>query len=107
MPMLTFANKTDGQELVAAPAAGLFIRVIGGELSNEIAVPLVSLKSGSTVIWQSEKMNATPFSVEINVHPERTIDCAPGQALNIGASAAAVSGNLEYLILGRENQQLS
>lgn len=106
MPNVTFTGQADGATLVAAPAAKCFIRVLGGELSSAAAINLVTLKSASTVKWQTERMKATPFSADIVVDPQRTIDCAPGEALTLGASSGSVTGNLEYVILGLENLQL-
>lgn len=107
MPNVTFDAQADGATLVAAPATGCIIRVLGGELSTPSAIVTVTLKSDTTVIWETKKLGATPFAVEFNVDKERTVDCAPGKALKLGASAGAVSGQLEYVVLGLENQQLT
>lgn len=106
MPTVTFTGQADGATLVAAPAAGCFIRVTGGELSSAAAINLVSLKSDSTVIWQTENMKATPFGAAILIDKERTVDAAPGAALKLGASSGSVTGNLQYEIYGMENRQL-
>jgi hypothetical protein len=106
MPTQTFDGQADGATLIAAPAAGCFIRVLGGELSSPSAIVTVSLKSDTTVIWETKVMGATPFAASMNVDKERTVDCAPGQALKLGASAGAVSGQLEYVIYGLDNRQL-
>jgi hypothetical protein len=107
MPVVTFTGKADGDTLIAAPAAGCRIRILGGELSSAAAINLVSLKSNTTVIWQTERMKATPFSADLNVDGARDLFTAPGQALVLGASGGTVSGNIDYTVIGMENQQLS
>lgn len=106
MPNVTFDAQADGATLVASPAAGCFIRVMGGELSSPAAIVTVTLKSNTTVVWETKKMGATPFAAEITVDSQRTIDCAPGQPLLLGASAGAVSGNLQYEVYGLDARQL-
>jgi hypothetical protein len=102
MPSVVVNTSTDGADLVPAPPAGQFIRVVGGELSAVSAQSLVTLKSNTTVIWRTVGLNAANSHVEFNVDSNRTIDCTPGEALKIGLAAAAnVSGTLEYVIYGK------
>lgn len=101
MPSLHVSN-VDGDTLVAAPSSMQFIRVIGGDLTAS-AQSVVSLKSDTTVIWDTYAMD-DPNSlggIALNVARDRTIDCAPGKALKLGVSTmATVKGSLEYIVLG-------
>lgn len=96
-------SATGDQQLVAAPPQGQFIRVLGGELSAVAAQSLVLLKSGAnTAIWRTVGLNTANSNVQIAVDSQNTIDCTPGEALNINNAASGnVSGSLEYVILGR------
>lgn len=102
MPNVTFSGQADGATLIAAPAAGCFIRVLGGELSSAAAIVTATLKSDTTVIWETKGMGATPFAAVIPTDKQRTIDCEPGKALKLGLSGGAASGNLQYVIYGRQ-----
>lgn len=103
MPALFVDTSTDGATLVAAPSAPrCFIRVNGLNLTANGAVT-VSLKSNTTTIWKTYITSdpAVKGGIVLPVDGNQTIDCAPGEALNIGLSAAvAVTGTIEYVIYG-------
>ena len=105
MPSVVVNTSTDGTQLVAAPAAGCFIRVNGLDLTAAGGAVVVGLKSNNTTtIWTTEAMNATGANgIVLNVDKHRTIDCNPGESLNLGLSAAVtVQGTIEYTVLGRQ-----
>lgn len=101
MPNLLVDTSTDGATLVAAPNSRQFIRVTGLNLTADGQVT-VSLKSNSTTIWKTYAMNDPSVKGGIVIPVEQmTVDCAPGEALVIGLSAAvAVAGSLQYVIHG-------
>src|SRR5271154_4786167 len=101
MPTVPFSTSSDSSQLVAAPGKGQFIRVIGGDFSSSAAASTVSLKSGSTVIWESAALaGSSGGRIALNVDKERTIDCAPGTALNLGTSSTTITGSVEYVVMG-------
>ena len=102
MPVLKVDTATDGATLVPAPGSRQFIRVLGLDLGAAAALASVSLKSNnSTVIWISQATQVTPFQANLNVDSQRTIDCNPGESLNLGlASGVNVKGSIEYVIYG-------
>jgi hypothetical protein len=103
MPSLVVNSSTDGQQLVAAPGARRFIRVIGLDLTAGSAVAPVSLKSNNTtVIWETQAMGGSSAGgIVLNVDRERTIDCNPNESLNLGLNTSVtVQGTIEYIILG-------
>ena len=101
MPWQKLDAVSDGTTLVAAPPTGQFIRVIGLNFSSPSAIVTVTLKSNSTVIWETKNMGASPFGERVPTDPNNTIDCVPGDPLVLGASGGAVSGGLEYVIYGK------
>jgi hypothetical protein len=103
MPAVVISNAGDGAKVFNAPSGYQFTRVIGGELSP-VADSVLSLKSGSDVIWTAAVKAGTPISV--NVDPNRTIDCAPGKQLNIGSSSGNVNGTLELVVKGLPDPSL-
>jgi hypothetical protein len=103
MPVLQISVAATGdQPLLAAPGPRQFIRILGGEISSVTAQATSSLKSGaSTTIWKSAGLNTVNSNVVLNVDRERTLDCNPGEALNMNNSGAGqVTGTLEYVIYG-------
>jgi hypothetical protein len=109
MPNLLVDTNADGHELVPAPGAYQFIRVIGLNLTAAAPV-VVTLKSGSTVIWKSYAMDDANSlgGIVIPTDENNTIDCAPGQALNLGLSGTVgVAGSIEYVVKGRPNTALA
>lgn len=110
MPSLKVSN-VDGDELVAAPSAYQFIRVIGLDLTASGDADAVSLKSNTTEIWNTYAMNKSDGGgISMNVDPNRTIDCLPGQALKLGVGAGGgvtIKGSIEYVVKGRPDTALA
>lgn len=108
MPSLAI-SAVDGATLVAAPSAFQFIRVIGLDLTASADADNVSLKSDSTVIWETYAMNRTDGGgIVLNVDPNRTIDCLPGQALKLGVgNGATIKGTIEWVCKGRPDTSLA
>ena len=101
MPSLKVDNG-DGTTLVVAPSAKQFIRVIGLDLTAS-AASTVSLLSDATVIWTTSAMDAAaaPRGIVLGISKDRTIDCANGKALKLGATGGAtIKGSIEYVVLG-------
>lgn len=110
MPSLKISN-VDGDTLVAAPSAYQFIRVIGLDLTASGDADNVSLKSDTTVIWDTYAMNRSDGGgIALNIDPNRTIDCAPGKALKLAVGAGGgvtIKGSIEYVIKGRPDTALA
>ncbi len=108
MPSLP-VSATNGDTLVAAPSAYQFIRVIGLDLTASADADAVSLNSDSTVIWSTYAMNRTDGGgIVLNVDPNRTIDCLPGQALKISVgTGVTIKGTIEYVVKGRPDTALA
>lgn len=104
MPSLAVSN-VDGDILVAAPSAYQFIRVIGLDLTASGDTDLLSLKSNNTVIWSTYACNKTDGGgIALNIDPNRTYDCAPGEALKLGVTGGTtIKGSIEFVIKGRPN----
>lgn len=95
MPSLVITAGADGDTLVPAPNAYNHIRVIGLDFTGSADGMTMGLKSNTTTIWNTLK------NIVLNVDRNRTIDCAPGEALKLAASGGTVTGSIEYIVLGR------
>jgi len=103
MPAAVVNTSTDGDILVAAPSQSMGVDrrivILGFDLTSVEAV-IVSLKSGSTVLWTSNAMNnSTGGGIEVPISNDSDMMCAAGVALTIGLSAAkTVKGTIRYAI---------
>lgn len=102
MPTILIDGQADGAVLQAAPGKGMFIRVSGLDLTAA-SQGVIALKSGTTEIWSTEAMNNSTGvgGIVVNVDRERTLDCAPGQALVFGnPSGITVKGSVQVEVFG-------
>lgn len=101
MPSELIDTSTDGDTLIAAPDPRMFIRIKGLDLTGAGDVT-VTLKSNNTVIWKSYAASADGAGIVLDCSAVRDLDCAPGEALKIGLSAAvAVAGSVVYELKGQ------
>ena len=102
MPSILIEGQADGAILYPAPGKAMFIRVTGLDMTSA-GQGFVTLKSGTTEIWSTASMdNASQAGgIVLNVNKERTLDCAPGQALVFGnPSGITVKGSVQIEIFG-------
>lgn len=102
-------NNVDGDTLWPAPSAYQFIRVIGGDLTSTGDAGEVSLKSNTTIKYRTQAMTEEGRGIALNVDPNRTIDCSPGEALKLGVTGVGVTikGSLEIVVLGRPDNSMA
>jgi hypothetical protein len=87
------AVANDTTEVVAAPAAGKAIQVVGGLVAASVA-GAYTWKSAATA-----KTGAVPIAAN-GAHPAPLIRCAAAEALNVTTDAtAALEGWIEYVIV--------
>lgn len=103
-------NNVNGDTLWPAPSAYQFIRIIGGDLTSTGDAGEVSLKSNTTIKYRTQAMTEEGRGITLNVDPNRTIDCNPGEALKLGVSAGGgitIKGSLEIVVLGRPDNSMA
>lgn len=101
--MLSFtATATGAQELVAAPAAGKFIRVLGYQVMGSDSEATVQLRSNTTP--KATLLTPATGVGGISCPPgkEPYFDCAAAVALNFntGGASGTWSVNVQYAIMG-------
>lgn len=99
MPQQKISTSASGAtQLVAAPGAGLFIRVFGFSLS---ANGTVNAKFQSASTDMTGLYYLTQFGGVVRQNEQCLFDCAANEALNINLSGAvAVGGEITYAIIG-------
>lgn len=99
MPQTPIAASASGNnELVAAPGAGRFIRVLGYSLSSQGNVDVEFRSSNTTKVkyYLGTHTNIARFDSEF------VFDCAENEALNLNLSGVvAVGGEVRYALVGR------
>jgi hypothetical protein len=102
--MLSYtATKTETAELLAAPGAGKFYRVLGYQIMGSDSEATIQLRSATTP--KATVLTPATGVGGISCPPgkEPYFDCAANEALNLntgGGTALTLAINVQYAILG-------
>lgn len=101
--MLSYtATKTTTDELLAAPGAGKFYRILGYQLMGADTEATCELRSGSTAKATIHTPASGVGGISCPPGKEPYFDCAVNEALNLntGGASGSFAVGVQYAILG-------